>query len=207
MARDNGEFELILGNKQLLSVLFIVIVLLGVFFALGFLAGRTTAGNRAMAMASNTPPPSPLVVGSSDNKDIPLAEPKKSKDLLEEPAKRESKKTEPVEEAKSKAEPKKEEPPKKVEKPAPVQAAAVGGFTESPPSGTYLQAAATRRADADNLLGLLGRHGLSGFVTPVPKKADLFRVIIGPLLDSEQIADTREKLKKANIEKAFIVKY
>ena len=37
--RDDGEFELILGNKQLLSVLFIVIVLLGVFWT-----GRKLAG-------------------------------------------------------------------------------------------------------------------------------------------------------------------
>ena len=29
---DDGEFELILGNRQLLSVFFIVVILLGVFF-------------------------------------------------------------------------------------------------------------------------------------------------------------------------------
>ena len=39
---DEGEFELILGNKQLLSVFFIVIILLGVFFTMGYIVGRNS---------------------------------------------------------------------------------------------------------------------------------------------------------------------
>ncbi|MGH9672311.1 MAG: hypothetical protein ACRD44_03960, partial [Bryobacteraceae bacterium] len=43
MARtDNGDFELILGNRQLLAVFFIVVVLLGVFFVMGYIVGRNT---------------------------------------------------------------------------------------------------------------------------------------------------------------------
>ena len=43
---DDGEFELILGNRQLMSVFFIVVILLGVFFAMGYIVGRNsnTAG-------------------------------------------------------------------------------------------------------------------------------------------------------------------
>lgn len=40
---EEGEFELMLGNKEMLSVLFIVIVLLGVFFAMGYVVGRNSA--------------------------------------------------------------------------------------------------------------------------------------------------------------------
>src|SRR5688500_9052351 len=39
---EEGEFELVLGNKELLSVLFIVVVLLGVFFAIGYVVGRNS---------------------------------------------------------------------------------------------------------------------------------------------------------------------
>ena len=39
---QDREFELVLGNKQLLSVLFVVFVLLGVFFAMGFVMGRNS---------------------------------------------------------------------------------------------------------------------------------------------------------------------
>lgn len=37
---DEGEFELVLGNKQLLSVFFILVVLLGIFFIMGYVVGR-----------------------------------------------------------------------------------------------------------------------------------------------------------------------
>ena len=42
MRRDSetGEFELVLGNGQLLSGLFIVVLLFAVFFALGYVVDR-----------------------------------------------------------------------------------------------------------------------------------------------------------------------
>src|SRR3974390_650853 len=39
---EDGEFELILGNRQLLSVFFIVVVLLGVFFTMGYIVGKNS---------------------------------------------------------------------------------------------------------------------------------------------------------------------
>src|SRR5882724_10802508 len=45
MAKNEvGEFELVLGNKQLLSVFFIVVILLGVFFTMGYIVGRNSGG-------------------------------------------------------------------------------------------------------------------------------------------------------------------
>jgi type IV secretory pathway VirB10-like protein len=40
---EDGEFELILGNRQLLSVFFIIVILLGVFFTMGYIVGRNSA--------------------------------------------------------------------------------------------------------------------------------------------------------------------
>jgi len=37
---EEGEFELILGNRQLLSVFFIVVILLGLFFTMGYIVGQ-----------------------------------------------------------------------------------------------------------------------------------------------------------------------
>src|SRR5580704_13154019 len=67
---EDGEFELVLGNRQLLSVFFIVVVLLGVFFTMGYIVGRNSAPVVAEAQrraepsltldsADTTPPPSP----------------------------------------------------------------------------------------------------------------------------------------------------
>src|SRR3954453_18247688 len=56
---QDNEFELVLGNKQLFSVLFVVFVLLGVFFAMGYLMGRSSAPIEASVrrpeMADTTP--------------------------------------------------------------------------------------------------------------------------------------------------------
>jgi len=54
--RSDGEFEFTLGNKQLFSVLFIVVVLLGLFFAMGFLAGRGTAPESGPKVAKSERP-------------------------------------------------------------------------------------------------------------------------------------------------------
>src|SRR5689334_12514202 len=40
---DTGEFELVLGNRHLLSGFFIVVLLFGVAFAMGYIVGRNSA--------------------------------------------------------------------------------------------------------------------------------------------------------------------
>src|SRR5512141_3025391 len=54
---NDGEFELVLGNKQLLSVFFIVAVLIGVFFTMGYIVGRNSAPG--IAAAADTGPRRP----------------------------------------------------------------------------------------------------------------------------------------------------
>ncbi|MCC6540266.1 MAG: hypothetical protein IT162_22155, partial [Bryobacterales bacterium] len=65
---EEGEFELVLGNKQLLSVFFLVVLLLGVFFSMGYIVGRNTAPT-ATTVATSKPP---LVVDSSGSTPAPL---------------------------------------------------------------------------------------------------------------------------------------
>ena len=55
---EEGEFELVLGNKQLLTVFFIVVVLLGIFATMGYIVGRSTVPAPVEAKAT----PSPLIV-------------------------------------------------------------------------------------------------------------------------------------------------
>src|SRR2546422_3372068 len=37
---DEGDFELVLGNRQLLSGFFIVVILFAIFFSMGYIVGR-----------------------------------------------------------------------------------------------------------------------------------------------------------------------
>jgi len=198
--RDDGEFELILGNKQLLSVLFIVIVLLGVFFAMGFLAGRTTGASPSVAQ-TNPQDRQPLTVDSASSR-TPLVTDNKTEPAPVRQAEPEPPPPAPVKE--TKAEP--VAPPKT--DPAPSTKAEAGGFIATPPSGTYLQAAATRRADSEALLaGIRSKTGLTGYVTPSPKNAELFRVLVGPLPTKAQQAEARTKLAEIGIKNPYLVNY
>ena len=51
---EGSEFELVLGNKQLLSVFFIVVILLGIFFTMGYVVGRNSAPVDAAARRTDT---------------------------------------------------------------------------------------------------------------------------------------------------------
>lgn len=197
MSREDGEFELILGNKQLLSVLFIIIVLLGVFFAMGFLAGRSTTSS--MAGVTKSTPGTPLVVEpESKSPTTPEAAKEPVREVVKETAKAEPPKPDAPKPDPPKPAPAKAEPPK---------AAGGGGFVETPPSGTYIQIAATRRPDAETLISQLAREGMTGYITPSPKSPELMRVIVGPLGESKDVAETRERLKKLGIENGIVVKY
>lgn len=52
---EDGEFELILGNRQLLSVFFIVVVLLGVFFTMGYIVGKNAVTGTELAARKTEP--------------------------------------------------------------------------------------------------------------------------------------------------------
>jgi cell division protein FtsN len=60
MARNNeGEFEMVLGNKQLLSLFFLVVVLFAVFFSLGYMVGRSVGPTPTLAAQPVAPEPAP----------------------------------------------------------------------------------------------------------------------------------------------------
>ncbi|WP_321475179.1 SPOR domain-containing protein [uncultured Paludibaculum sp.] len=214
-ARDDGEFELILGNKQLLSVLFIVIILLGVFFTMGFLAGRSTGAGATVAqkrpadqtpLAVDAPNPSRETIPTASEPEPTDKPVEKAAEPPVEPQPAPPRK-EPERPAPAKKEPAKhEEAKKEAHKAEPVRSQ--GGFVQAPPSGTYLQAAATRRADAESMLAEIGsKKGLRGYITASPKTTELFRVLIGPLSTNESIATARAKLGELGIKSPYIVKY
>ena len=56
MAKNEaGEFELILGNRQLISVFLIVVILLAVFFSMGYIVGRNSGPIASSESARNEP--------------------------------------------------------------------------------------------------------------------------------------------------------
>ncbi len=190
MARnDDGEFELVLGNRQLLSVFFIVVVLLGVFFTMGYIVGRNTVPQFAdQRTSADVARRNPIVVEPAGG--APPAPAAKSPDPVPPPSETkrpETKQPTPVKPAETKppAETKAPEtkkpvpaakPPVETPKPPPVTASA-----GDPPAGTtFLQIAATKKNEADLLVEVLGKKGFRATTTPVPGQA-LLRVLVGPL--------------------------
>lgn len=207
---EDGEFELILGNKQLLGMFFVVVVLLGVFFIMGYVVGRNSAplanGEPTTARKTDT---KPLVVDSPAPKqasapqtgtatpdtskpaEVAIAKAPETKPELPrtEAPKPEPAKTEPIKPSTSRSEPavpKREAA--KAEKSIPSKQANPTQSTpgQGPVAGqTYLQLVATTKHDADGTVEVLRKNGFPALDTEVPEKPGLFRVLVGPLAPGE----------------------
>ncbi len=205
--RDDGEFELILGNKQLLSVLFIVIVLLGVFFAMGFLAGRST-GPGAAEVARRDSDQVPITVDAATSKSAEPASPPPVAQRAPEETRAQAESRPAAEPPAAAASPEPYKPAPVESKAEPAKAAGHSAVVQTPPAGTYLQVAAVGRADAEGMLSYIGdKIHLHGYVTPVPKSSEQFRVLIGPLKTNEEMAAARTKLADIGLKTPYPVKY
>lgn len=175
---EDGEFELILGNRQLLSVFFIVVVLLGVFFTMGYIVGRNSA---PIAAADATPvhkESKPLVVDSPAPTPTPAPAPADS--------------APPKETA-----PQQPESPKHAAKSEPQAPTPPPPSADAPASGqTYLQLAATSKREADIEVDVLRKKGFKAFASEIPDKAGTYRVLVGPLADGS-VNKTKSDLNAA----------
>lgn len=227
---EDGEMELVLGNKQLLSVLFILVVLLGVFFTMGYIVGRNNpseekvrlaAAKQQVASAGKLPPvaidptsgsvapkPNPAPIETPPANGPVTVDPARKEPEKKEPEKKEPEKKEPEKKAESKKEEKKKETRKEAEKKAepakPVEAA--GLYQQAPSSGQYLQVAAIDRPGATGMAEAYRKQGFPAIITP-SSSPTLFRVVIGPLKDSDTVAETKMKLKKIGVEGAILRKF
>ncbi|MCS7026853.1 MAG: SPOR domain-containing protein [Bryobacteraceae bacterium] len=232
---DDGEFELILGNKQLLSVFFVVVMLLGVFFAMGYIVGKNSipaeaylskktepirvdpqASQSSRSPVAETPVarPVPPVVGEAKPSQPPSPAPTPSETassavrpdpLADARLAPRAKEGSAPESPKTSPEVKRE--PKATETPRPVRKEeAKGSGVMDPVSGkSYLQVVATTRADCEIVVDVLKRKGFPAIITPGPNEK-LFRVLVGPLEDSAAIARTRAELEKAGFQKPYLRK-
>ncbi len=167
---EDGDFELILGNRQLLSVFFIVVILLGVFFTMGYIVGR----NATAVTAEVTPIP------SVDTRPPAAAEgPAKAPDSASAPpAPTETAPQQPATPAP--ADERDPEPPKREPK---TEAHAVSG--SHPASGqTYLQLAATSQHEADIMVDVLHKKNFRAMAAEIEEKPGTFRVLVGPITDT-----------------------
>lgn len=212
MARnDEGEFELVLGNRQLISVFLIVVILLGVFFSMGYIVGRNSAPGNGGEVARNTPAKSAAerpaeVAPSAGTEPAPAPVAAETKPAKTEPV--QTHPEQPAAAAETTPAPPKPTPiapakEKKAPAPAPSERASITG---EPPSGDYWQVVATARPDAEIVTEALTKKGLHAIIAPAPKEG-YFRVLVGPLKDSATQAQTRTELEAAGFKNPIMRKY
>ncbi len=210
--RSEGEFELVLGNRQLFSVLGIVVILLGIFFAMGFFAGKTvgqTAANgttTAQSPADASPTPGDA---SQSAKPPAVAPPTVAPEAASpDPAPAVEKERAPSVEERPAAPVKKETAASKKEAQLEAKAAVPKGLDQvvEPAPGSYLQVASTRLSEAQSLAALLRKHQFHVVLAKSPK-AVLIRVLVGPFTSPESTTEARAKLKSLDIAIPYPAKY
>lgn len=196
MKQQDDEKELVLGNKQLISLFFVAAALCGVFFAMGYMMGRNTT-KPASGPGSETPStevrpegqrsqPAPEFRDGENT--APTATPASSETHpAVEPAT-----TTPAVETKPVETPKEE--PKPVEtrsRTADHDPLAVS----TPQAGAqYLQVAALPRPEAESMVRSLREQKFPVIMT-LSSKEGFYRVMVGPYRQTIALSDAKGKLK------------
>ncbi len=222
---DDGEFELVLGNRQLISVFLIVVILLGVFFSMGYIVGRNSSPATENARNEKPKPDADSDTSDGSNPDADgnnsgansgndattstateSTHPAAAKPVQTTPAQTAPAPTPPkplpvrVQETKPKPSPSPAPAPAPVR--PPVRAAASG----EPSGGQYWQVVATSRPDAEIIAEALGKKGFHVVLAPAPRDG-IFRVLVGPLSDASTQAQTRTGLESAGFKNPILRKY
>lgn len=211
MSQTDGEKEIVLGNKQLISLFFVVVALCGVFFAMGYMIGHNSSkavvanldGTASPAAAS---PASQPQTSDSDSTQAAAPQPQTSDAASLAPAATGSDtpatETHPAQDSAPASEPsapapaEAKQPPAKTGRDVPIV----------PERGaTYLQVTALRRGDADNLVKTLREQKFPALLAN-SSKPELFRVLVGPYRQTVDVADAKARLKALGFANAFVYK-
>ncbi len=184
---ETGEFELVVGNRQIMSGFFIVVLLFAVGVAMGYFLGQNTP--RSAKLASETSAASapatavdarPQPAAPAQPPQTPPAETAQQQPPAE-PAPQPS--THPVRE------------PGTAEPPRAAAAPPAGSALPEAAPGTYWQVLAVGRNDADVVVRTLRNKGFPTALSPGTK--GLTRVLVGPFADRTELGRAKTDLEAA----------
>ncbi|HEX4231695.1 MAG TPA: SPOR domain-containing protein [Bryobacteraceae bacterium] len=221
---SENETEILLGNKQLLGIFFVIAVLLGVAFTGGYMVGRGPGEKKAAAVSAPVGPATPSA--SSTGGETHSVEAASGSDAAASPSGKASE-AQPTGAAdqpvaipvasKNGAAEDSEAPlgsPKRTaeEKKTKAEAAAPTDDTAAPlvpqPGQTFLQVAAVTRDEAEAVADVLHRKGFRAHAVPKPGNSKIYRVLIGPVRDAGDLSSTRDALRKrAGFREVIVQKY
>jgi cell division septation protein DedD len=186
--KDTGEFELVVGDKQLLSGFFIGVLLLAVVFAMGYVLGRGTPGSARVApetaaIPANTAENRP--VRAAPNTAAPEATPPVMNPDVGHPDESINQPPQPT-----------TVPAKDDSQPAPTGQAQPAPAAE-PANASYWQVLAGSQTSASALSQTLKGQGFPVTTRPGPNNYTL--VWVGPYTDKESLGRAKKKLEDAGI--------
>jgi cell division septation protein DedD len=198
MARTSeSETEILLGNKQLLGIFFVVAILLGIAFTGGYMVGR---GSLDRTTGAGTPAPhnAPAVEtralpadSSQDNNSSAPGQIDAGQNTTPTKATSAGQTPRPL-----------------GSRPASHPAPPVAGDAFHPERGqTFLQVAAVSRDEAEGIADVLHKKGFRAHAVPKPGNPKFYRVLIGPMRDATDLSSTRDSLRKTGFREVIVQKY
>lgn len=206
---SESETEILLGNKQLLGIFFLIAVLLGIAFTSGYMIGRNGTRKTSGAAVAQA--------GPSENANGPGGEthavsPSDSNPADSNPvdssasASSDTTATDSPANAAPLGSPKRRKTVEGGNDEAASFEPASSGF--APQSGQeFLQVAAVARGDANEVADVLRKKGFRAHAVPTPSNPNLYRVIVGPIRDAGDLASTRDLLRKTGFRDVIVQHY
>ena len=199
--KDTGEFELVVGDKQLLSGFFIGVLLLAVVFAMGYVLGRgnsksasvapETAAVPANTAPENRPQPASTPAATPSTEAPPASVPVMNPDVGR-----------PDETPATEAAPQPTTvPAKEVAAPEPPAPQAKAPVAAEPPAGSYWQVHAGSQSSADAMAQTLKNQGFPAITRP--GRDNLTVVWVGPYTDKASLTKAKKQLEDAGMTNLF----
>jgi cell division septation protein DedD len=209
---SENESEILLGNKQLLAIFFVVAILLGIAFTGGYMVGRgsqpggsQTGGSQAVgpqAAASQTNGSSekaPVATGGVDTGGANHQGDSAIETHPVGPGVDATPDEQGTENRTQQSHAPLGTPKQSSGRSATTEAPRASSAAEeyAPQSGqTFLQVTALARDDAYAVAAVLTRKGFRAHSVPMASNGKLYRVLVGPIRDTSELSSTRDALRK-----------
>jgi len=212
----DGEKEILLGNKQLLGIFFVLVILFVVLFGAGYMVGRTS-GEKKVTETAVEAKSAPAESASANGGETHAVSPDPTTAPADAAPER-SRTVTPTGDITAAA-----KPNPSVSSPVPLGSRTAPKATQAEltrseqeqqaetsastaaPSGhsTYLQVAALQRGEAEKVAKILSKKGFRARIAPKPG-TQYYRVLVGPVRDAGDLASTRDALRTKGFREVFV---
>ncbi len=205
---SESETEILLGNKQLLGIFFVVAILLGIAFYGGYMVGRGPTTKKGIAAATGeTAPAANRNATAGETHSFP-ADTNTPGDQNATAGTAEARRPASSEAAAQAEQPPLGSPQRKeaTRPPSGSDSAAYEGF--APQAGEeFLQVAAVTKDEAVAVADVLHKKGFSAHAVPKPSNPKIYRVLIGPIRDAGDLSSTRDALRRTGFREVIVQRY